>query len=70
MGCQTFLEKQLAFAAALVCVWFPLRQVYTGMSEPLQYACILVILGASAALERKFRLAGIWFWRLPAPLPH
>lgn len=63
-GARLSWKKQLAFAAALVCVWFPLRQVYTGMSEPLQYACILVILGASAALERKFSVG--WYLVLAA----
>lgn len=54
LGTRSSWKHQLAFAAGLVCLWFPLREVYTGMAEPLQYACVLAFLGAAAALRRAF----------------
>lgn len=55
-------KKQVAFALGMVCLWLPLRLIFSGMSEPVQYFFVLVILGASVALQRQFR-AG-WFWVL------
>lgn len=58
MGTGLSWKKQLLFAGMLVCAWFPLQQVFTGAAEPLQFFLILAIVGASAALQRKFH----WGW--------
>lgn len=47
-------QKQLAFAALMVCMWFPIQQVFTGMSEVLHYLLLWVILTGSAALYKKY----------------
>lgn len=58
MGTGLSWKKQLLFAGMVVCAWFPLQQVFTGAAEPLQFFLILAIVGASAALQRKF----YWGW--------
>ena len=58
-GTRLTWKRQLVFAAAFFCLWFPLRQTFSGMSEGLQYCCALAIIGASAALQRKKCLS--WF---------
>ena len=63
-GTRITWKKQLAFAVGLLCLWFPLRQVYTGMTEVFQYTCILVILGSAAALQRNFSVK--WYLLLVA----
>ena len=51
--------QQLVFAASLVCLWMPIDMVFCGSSEALHYAMALTIVGASAALYRRFSRG--WF---------
>lgn len=53
-------QQQLLTAVALACCWFPLQQVFSGTSEPLQFFLILAALGATVALQRQFH----WGWFL------
>lgn len=59
LGTQLPWHKQLAFAAAVLCLSLPLQMVFGGLAEASQYFLILAILGASAALQRNIRLR--WF---------
>lgn len=56
---QLRVWQQAVFAAALVCLWMPLSMIFCGSSETLHYALALTVVGASAALARRFS-AG-WF---------
>ncbi len=46
--------QQGVFALGLVCLWMPLTSVFCGSSEALHYALALTLVGASAALARRF----------------
>lgn len=48
-------KRQALFALLLVAMWFPVQQVYTGLSEVLHYLLIWVILTGTSALQRRFR---------------
>lgn len=57
-------KQQLAFAAVLLCLWIPLRQIFTATSEPLHFfllAC--VVSGSLAAAKGSKRVK----WRLCWP---
>ncbi len=58
-GTRLSWKKQIAFALGMACLWLPLRLIFSGMSEPSQYFLVLMILGASVALQRQFRVG--WF---------
>ena len=44
-------KHQLAFVLGLFCAWLPLRQIFTGTSEPLHFFLLAVILASSRAVE-------------------
>lgn len=64
VGARLDWRRQLIFAGAAVLAWLPLEQVFTGTAEPVQYFLIFCILGASAALQRRFRVG--WYCLLAA----
>lgn len=43
-------KHQLTFALGLFCAWLPLRQIFTGTSEPLHFFLLAVVLAASRAI--------------------
>lgn len=54
-------KRQLLLGAMLFCSWYPLQQVFTGTAEPLQFALLFCILGATGALQaRQGRGWGWW----------
>lgn len=46
--------QQLVCAATLVCLWIPLTLIFCGSSESLHNALVLIAVGASAALSRRY----------------
>lgn len=59
-GTRLTLRSQLLMGMALFCCWYPVQQIFTGTAEPLQFFLILVILGATQALQRKFAWRWVW----------
>ena len=42
-------KQWLVFAAELLCLWIPLRQIFTGTSEPLHFFLLAVVISGSQA---------------------
>ncbi len=42
-------KQQLAFAAVLLCLWIPLRQIFTATSEPLHFFLLACVVSGSLA---------------------
>lgn len=58
-GARLSARRQLVTAGALFLCWYPLQEVFSGASEPLQFFLLLAALGAVCALQRQFHVG--WF---------
>ena len=45
-------KQQLAFAAVLLCLWIPLRQIFTATSEPLHFFLLACVVSGSLAAAK------------------
>lgn len=63
-GTRLSARRQLLAAVALFVCWYPLQEVFSGTSEPLQFFLLLAGLGAASALQRRFQVG--WFLVLAA----
>lgn len=51
--------QQILFLLGTVCLWRPLSAAFGGSSEPLHYGLLLLLIGATVSLQRKFSVG--WF---------
>ena len=63
-GTRLSARRQLLVAVTLFVCWYPLQEVFSGTSEPLQFFLLLAGLGAASALQRQFQVG--WFLVLAA----